>query len=529
MLFDTLITNGTIVDGTGNVGYKGHVGILGDLVRVFTGDATGIEARSTIDASHLTVVPGFIDAHTHSGLIALEDPLNEPKLRQGVTTEIIGVDGLGYAPLSRGNLELMLLRNAGLDGYPDITYDWSSIPEYLSRFRQKTSANVAYLLPNSCLRVETVGWTNRKATRTELVKMKEMIRQAMAEGAIGMSTGLQYPPGSYADTDELVQLCEVVAECGGIHVTHVRYDLGDRMWDPFKEAVMIGRRSGCPVHISHFFATIPLRGKASDMLQFVDETRREGVDLTFDSYPWPAGSTMLDIVCPQEDYSGGPQELLARLRNPADRRRMRDQSTHLVGQKGAMVISAVRTDRNKWCEGLTIQQVSDRLDKDPWDTVCDLLIEEELAVAFYSFSGDMTDVQVIVRHPAHMFCSDALRIGGHPNPRTYATYPKVLGQLVRDDAVLTLEQAIRKMTSFPAQRFGLSDRGLLRDGMKADIVVFDPFTVSGVATFENPCQYPLGIEYVFVNGEPVVRGHEHTGILPGQPLSRLTARKGQPD
>ncbi len=519
-MFDTLIKNGTIVDGTGNPGYVGHVGISGDTISVLTGDASAVQAQHLIDASHLTVVPGFVDAHTHSGLIALEDPRNEAKLRQGVTTEIIGVDGLGYAPLTRKNLELMLMRNSGLDGYPNLQYEWDSVTGYLSRFGHQTSANVAFLLPNSCLRVETVGWTSRRASATELAVMKDTIRQTMSEGAVGLSTGLQYPPGSYADTDELVSLCEVVGRCGGIYVTHVRYDLGDRMWDPFREAVLIGLRSGCPVHISHFFATIPLRGRATEMLEFVDAARKQGVDLTFDSYPWPAGSTMLDIVCPQEDYSGGPQHLLERLQNPADRMRMRDQSTHMVGHKGAMVISAVRTDKNKWCEGLTVQQVSDTLQKDAWDTICDLLIEEELAVAFYSFSGDMNDVKVIIRHPAHMFCSDALRIGGHPNPRTYATYPKVLGELVRDEQVMPLEQAICKMTSFPAQRFGLSDRGVLRNGMKADIVVFNPFTVSGVATFDNPCQYPLGIEYVFVNGQPVISGGYHTGAFPGQPLLR---------
>jgi len=526
MVFDTLIKDGTIVDGTGNVGFRGHVGIRGDTLTVLRGDASAVEARVTVDASHLTVVPGFIDAHTHSGLIALEDPLNEPKLRQGVTTEVIGVDGLGYAPLSRHNLSRMLLRNSGLDGYPKLQYDWSSVAEYLSRFRHRTSANVAFLIPNSCLRVETVGWTDRKADANELAQMKETIRQAMSAGATGLSTGLQYPPGSYADADELIQLCKVVAECGGIYVTHVRYDLGDRMWDPFQEAVTIGRRSGCPVHISHFFATIPLRGKAAQMLEFVDTARTEGIDLTFDAYPWPAGSTMLDIVCPQEDYSGGPEQLLERLRNPGDRKRMRDKSTHIVGQKEAMVISAIRSARNKWCEGLTVQEVSDRLRKDPWDTICDLLVEEELAVAFYSFSGDMNDVRVIVQHPAHMFCSDALRIGGHPNPRTYATYPRVLGELVRDGCLMPLEQAVRKMTSFPAQRFGLADRGVLRDGMKADIVVFDPMTVSGVAIFEDPCRYPLGIEHVFVNGVSVISCGNHTGCLPGEPLSRHSSPKG---
>jgi len=517
-MIDTLITGGTVVDGTGNVGFKGSIAVEKDRIRLLVSDTSSVQAAKTIDASGCVVAPGFIDVHTHSGLVGLSEPRGEPKIRQGVTTEIIGLDGLGYAPLSKKNLEMMLVRNSGLDGYPDITYDWSTVPQYLERFHHKTSANTAFLIPNSCLRVETVGWEMRAATKNEIGKMQDIIRQGMAEGAVGMSTGLQYPPGSYAGTDELIELCKTVAQCGGVYVTHVRYDLGDCIFDGFREALKIGLRSGCPVHFSHYFATIALRGQTARMLQFVDDARAMGVDLTFDAYPWEAGSTMLDIACPQHEYSGGPYELLRRLQNKDDRDRMRGQSTGVLGAIDGMVISAVQTDNNKWCEGLTVGTVANKLDKDPWDTICDLLVEESLAVAFYAFGGDMNDVKVIITHPAHMFCSDALRIGGMPNPRTYGTYPKILGQLVRDEKIMRLEQAVRKMTSFPAQRFGLSDRGILRDGMKADIVVFDPAIVSGVATFANPKQFPLGIEYVLINGVTVVEKGEHTGALPGEVL-----------
>jgi len=198
---------------------------------------------------------------------------------------------------------------------------------------------------------------------------------------------------------------------------------------------------------------------------------------------------------------------------------MRGQGTKIVGAVEQIVISAVKTEKNSWCEGLTVAAVADRLNKDPWDAICDLLVEEDLQVAFYAFTGDMNDVKAIMTHPAHMFITDGLRVGGMPNPRTYATYPKILGQLVRDEKIMPMEQAIRKMTSFPAQRFGLPDRGILRDGMKADIVVFDPVTVSGVATFANPKQFPLGIQYVFVNGKIVVDRGSHTGALPGEPLA----------
>ncbi len=518
-MFDVLIKDGTIVDGTGNVGFKGSVAVEKDQLKIITGDTSSLEASTIIEASGLIVTPGFIDVHTHSDLIALSEPLNEPKIMQGVCTDMLGVDGMGYAPLSKKNLEMMLLYWSGVSGYPDIDYSWSSVAEYLQQFNHKTSINVAYLIPQSCLRVETVGWENRPATDDEIKAMQDMIRQGMAEGAVGLSTGLSYPPGLYASTEELIALCKTIAECGGNYTTHVRYDLGDGAFDGFKEAVAIGARSGCPVHFSHYATNLIIRGQTDKMLQLVDDARATGVELTFDSYPWPAGSSYLIMTVPFWAHSGGPHELLKRLRNNDDREKMRGQGTKLMGAIDQIVISAVKTEKNRWCEGLTVAAIADKLGKDPWDTICDLLLEEDLQVAFYTFTGDMNDVKAIMTHPAHMFITDGLRIGNMPNPRTYGTYPKILGQLVRDEKVLTMEQAIRKMTSFPAQRFGLAGRGILWDDMKADIVVFNPVTVNSLATFANPKQFPSGIEYVFVNGKMVVEKGKHTGALPGEPLA----------
>jgi N-acyl-D-amino-acid deacylase len=224
------------------------------------------------------------------------------------------------------------------------------------------------------------------------------------------------------------------------------------------------------------------------------------------------------IALPQSAVTGGPHELLKLLKNRDDRERMRGQSRKVLGKLEEMVVSGVNTEKNKWCEGLTVQAIAERLQKDPWDTICDMLLEENLGVTFYFFGGDMNDVKALMTHPAHMFISDGLRIGGMPNPRTYGTFPKVLGQMVREEKILTMEQAIRKMTSFPAHRYGLEGRGILRDAMKADIVVFDPLTVTDTATFAKPKQFPLGIEYLFVNGKMVVEKGRHTGALPGEPI-----------
>lgn len=517
-MLDILIRDSTIIDGTGNVGYKGSIAIEGTQLKVLVGDTSAVKAKTVIDACYLVAVPGFIDPHTHSGLMNLVEPLNQPKVAQGITTEIIGLDGLGYAPLSKKNMKSMLRYNSGLDGYPQIEYSWTSIPDYLQRFHHKTSANTAYLIPNGCLRLEVIGWDSRPATKTEIKKMQEMIRRGMAEGAVGLSSGLQYPPSMWANTDEIVELCKTVAECGGVYVTHARVDIGDGIFDGFREAAAVGVRSGCPVHISHYFATISLRGQTERMCKFVDDARDQGVDLTFDAYPYEAGSTTLLIAIPEWAHLGGPDKLVKRLQNKADREKMRGQSPKTLGQVDGMVISAVKTEKNKWCEGMTFGAVAKKLNKDPWDVICDLLVEEDLQVAFYTFGGDMNDVKVMITHPAHMFCSDALRIGDMPNPRTYGAFPKVLGQLVRDEKVMRLEQAIRKMTSFPAQRFGIVDRGLLRDGMKADITLFDPLIISGPATYAQPKRSPVGIEYVIINGKIVMEKGKHTGQLPGEAL-----------
>jgi len=517
-MFDLLISGGIIIDGTGSAGYKGDIAVDDNRLQILAGDTSQIKATSRIDATGRVVCPGFIDVHTHSDLMALAEPKNEPKIRQGVTTEIIGVDGIGYAPLTGKNLGMMLMLYSGLNGYPEIDYGWGAVAQYLERFRGRTCGNIAHLVPNSCLRAETSGWDRRNATKEEIAAMQKLTEQAMGEGAIGMSTGLSYAPGSYADTDELVAICKTVAKCGGVYVTHVRPGTGDDPFGGFTEAVEIGRRSGCPVHISHYRGPRQIQGQADKSLKFIDDAIVSGVDVSFDMYPWVAGSTTLTTFVPQWAHDGGPYRLLERLRTKADRKKMHSNVAPMLSQIEKVIISAVKTEENRWCEGLTVEQVSARLGKKSWDAVCDLLVDEELEVGFTVFGGDMADVKQIITHPAHMFSSDGLRTGTMPNPRTYGTFAKVLGQMARDEKIMPLETAISKMTSVPAGRFGFKDRGVLKDGKKADIVVFDPNTVKCTATFENPRQFPEGIDYVIVNGETVIDKGVHTGVLAGEPL-----------
>jgi N-acyl-D-amino-acid deacylase len=525
---DLLIEHGTVVDGSGAPGRAGAVGVRDGRIVMQT---DGLPAARTIDATGMVVVPGFIDMHSHSGLMILADPAHEPKVRQGVTTEVIGVDGLSYAPITDpDDLAALVDMNAGLDGRPQIAAEWSSVESYLDRLdAAHTSVNVALLVGNSALRIGAIGWEEVEASPAQVADMRAMLREAMEQGAIGLSSGLDYPPGAYASTDELAALTSEAARHGGFYHTHVRYALGDRYLDPFREAIEIGQRGDGPVHLTHFYHRQTHPGGPEALLALVDDARTRGEDVTFDCYPYEWASTRLLIQLPIWIQAGGPIPLMERLADAAARQRVRADfarrgvsHTAPAGWADVRLGAFTRPENLPW-EGRTLADVMADRGCDVVDAICDLLLDEHLGVNQVTSGPWSETLAPFVRHPVGTFGTDSTFIGAKPSPRTYGSFPRVLGQFVRDEALLSLEEAVRKMTSAAAQRLGLADRGLLRDGLVADLVVFDPERVRSNATYAEPRRYPDGIRHVIVNGMPVVDDGAMTEARPGRTIRRAAA------
>ena len=523
---DLLITGGTIVDGTGSPGRPGTIAVVDGRIRLLAPDEPPpTHTGAAIDASGKVVAPGFIDLHSHGGLVILADGRHEPKVRQGITTELVGVDGNGFAPFGRReDLEAFVELNAGLDGRPAIDYDWTSVASYLARYDGTTSLNIATLIGNSQLRIGAVGWDDVSVDGRALDRMRGMLRDGMADGAFGLSSGLDYPPGAYATTDELAALTGEAGRHGGFYHSHVRYPLGDRYLDPFREAIDIGRRAGAPAHITHFYHRETYPGGPEPMLALVDDARREGLDVTFDTYPSEWAATRLLVQLPLWIQAGGPGPLKERLADRATRDRVRTEFTtrgasYASGAGWADVrLGAFRRPENLRWESRTMADVMAETGHDALDVICDLLLAEDLGVSQVTSGPATATLRPFVAHPVGMVGTDGTFLGAKPSPRTYGSFPRILGQFVRDESLLSLEEAVRKMTSAPAARLGLRDRGVIRDGAIADLVVFDPATVRSTATYDEPRSYPIGIEQVIVAGTLVVADGVHTGAMPGRAL-----------
>ncbi|WP_283137109.1 N-acyl-D-amino-acid deacylase family protein [Rhizohabitans arisaemae] len=526
--YQLIIHSGLVVDGSGNPGFHAAVGVRGDRVYVLRGDVSEVPAERRVDARGQVVAPGFIDAHSHSDLVLMVDPTLEMKVRQGVTTEILGVDGLSYAPFDDpADLVRFVRLNAGIAGHPEIDYSWRSVAELLARYDGSAAVNVGVFVGNTAPRISALGWSDAPADAVALDRMCGTVRDAMREGALGLSTGLDYPPGSYADTEELVRLAKEAARFGGIYHTHVRYALGDTYLDPFKEALEIGRKADIPVQLTHFSRSsrATYTGGAQRMLDLVEDARTEGLDVTFDTYPYEWGGTRLVRLLPGWLQADGPDPLQERLSDPALRDRIRAElmdgaavRQYAVSRPFADVRIGNLTDpADLRFEGWNLADVVVERGGDLTEVLCGLAVANPGAT-FTRPSPHAMTLWKFVCHPMGMIASDSVLIGAYPSPRAYGCFARVLGDFVREERLLSLPEAIRKMTSFPAQRHGLSDRGLLRDGMKADLVVFDPATVHAPAAYERPRELALGMSYVAVNGRLVLDDGVLTGATPGRAL-----------
>ena len=520
-MFEIVIRGGRIVDGTGNPWYYGDVGVRGDRIEAID-DLSASTASRVIDAQEKIVCPGFMDMHALSDIMLLAKPEHEGKIRQGITTELLGNDGLSYAPVSPPLLQELRHYLSGLYGNPGIDWNWGSVGDYLSRFDGKVAVNVAYLIPQCVLRLGAMGWKRRSPSAREIAAMQEFIEQGMDDGAVGFSTGLSYPPNSYASADELIQLCRTVARYNGFYVTHMR-NYFDQIFDALTEAIRIGREAQVPVMISHLkIGSERHRGKAGEILAAIEQARREGVDVTMNCYPYQAGSGPLFRLLPDWSAEGGPDAMAARLSQPKTRRAIAAHFSEADFDWRSCAISAVGSEANKRLEGQTFDRAIRDSGKDPVDFICDLLLQEEFEVSIINFAGNdletAEDIKAVMTHPATMVCTDGLLIGRAPHPRTFGAFARYLRLYVREQRALSWEEAIRKITSLPAQRLRLQKRGLLKRGFYADIVVLDPERVTDRSTFEEGRRYATGIDHVLVNGRLTLDDGRHTGATFGRAL-----------
>jgi N-acyl-D-amino-acid deacylase len=527
-VLDLLIRGGRVVDGAGNPWFRADVGVRGD--RIACVGRCDEPAARTIEADGLVVCPGFVDMHTHSDLQLLVNPAHEAKVLQGVTLDVVGQDGLSYFPVDDDVLGVLRRQLAGWnDDPPGFDWDWRTVGEYLDRIdRQRVAINCATLVPHGTVRMLVMGMDDREPAAAELAAMKRHVRTALDEGAVGLSTGLTYAPCMFATDDELVELCAVMRATGGYYTPHHR-NYGRTAIEAYAACIAVARRAGVPLHYAHAHLGFDVnRGRAAELLALVDAARAGGVEVTLDTYPYLAGSTYLHAFLPGWAHAGGPEATIARLRDPALRERLRVELEE-QGSDGfhdvpvdwsRIVVSGVRTAANRRWVGSTLADAAVEAGRRPIDLYCELCADEELGASAIAHIGNEDNVRAIMQHPAHTAGSDGILVGERPHPRGWGTMPRYLGVYVRELGVLTLEQAVRKLTSLPAQILGLPDRGLLRPGMAADVVCFDPDTVRDTATYEQPRQAPEGIPYVAVNGRLVVDGGRHTGELPGRALRR---------
>ncbi|UFR02623.1 D-aminoacylase [Streptomyces sp. Go40/10] len=531
---DLVVRDAEVVDGSGEPSYRADVVIdAGRIVSIVKeAAAAGCQrprAVREIDAEGLVLSPGFIDMHAHSDLALLRDPDHSAKVAQGVTLEVLGQDGLSYAPVDDRTLEEVRRAITGWNGYgDDVEADWRSVGEYLDRLDRGIAVNAAYLVPQGTVRALVVGWEDRPATPKELDRMRRLVAEGLEQGAVGLSSGLTYTPGMYAGNGELAELCRVVASYGGYYCPHHR-SYGAGALEAYAEMVDLAREAGCPLHLAHATMNFGVnRGRAPELLALLDRALDAGADITLDTYPYTPGCTTLAALLPSWASEGGPEEVLARLADPGTAERIR-YGLEVTGSDGChgvpvewetIEISGVTDPALAGLVGRTVREAARLRGEEPWATARRLLVDDRLGTTVLQHVGHEENVRAIMRHRAHTGGSDGILQGSKPHPRAYGTFPRYLGHYVRELGVLSLEECVAHLTSRPAARLRLPDRGLVREGYRADLVLFDPETVAPGATFAEPRTLPAGIPYVLVDGRFAVEDGRRTDVLAGRSVRR---------
>lgn len=527
----TLLRGALVLDGTGRPGRTGDVLLAEGRIQRVGGRIDAPGAR-VVDADGLAVAPGFVDMHAHSDLAVLTDPVHSAKVSQGVTTEVVGQDGLSYAPATPAAIEVLREQLAGWNGVPSgLALGWETVGDYLAAVdAARPAANVAALVPQGTVRLDVVGAADRPAADAEIAAMRALVDRGMRDGAFGMSSGLTYVPGMFAGTDELVALCEVVARHGGVYVPHQR-SYGTGALEAYAEMIEVARRSGVALHLAHATMNFGVnRGRAGELVALLDAALASGVDLTFDTYPYLPGSTTLAALLPSWAAAGGPRATLDRLRDPASRARIAYE-LDVVGTDGChgvpvewetIEISGVRDPALSGRVGHTVAALAAETGRPASTVALELLVADRLGTGILQHVGDEANVRTMMAHPRHTGGSDGILVGDKPHPRAWGTFPRYLGHYVREEGVLRLEDAIVHLSARPAALLGLTDRGRIAPGMVADLVLFDPATVADRATFAEPRQQAAGIPWVFVAGEAVIADGRRAEARPGRAL-RSTA------
>ncbi|GHF61031.1 N-acyl-D-amino-acid deacylase [Streptomyces mashuensis] len=538
---DTVLRDVRVADGSGGPLFRADVALDGGRIAEIRRAADGPggprpSGRRVLDCHGLVLAPGFVDMHAHSDLALLEDPAHVAKVAQGVTLEVLGQDGLSYAPADGRTLPALRTQLAGWNGDGaalDGEAGWASVGAYLDRLNhgfggEGVAVNAAYLVPHGSVRMLAAGWEDRPATADELGRMRRLVAEGLEQGAVGLSAGLTYAPGMYAGADELTALCRVVAHYGGYFCPHHR-SYGAGALAAYAEMTGVARAAGCALHLAHATLNFPVnRGRAPELLALLDAALADGVDLSLDSYPYTPGCTTLVALLPGWAAEGGPEAVLARLRDEVTARRIgrvledggSDGCHGVPVDWDAVEVSGVASPRLAGYVGGSVARWARERGEEPWETARRLLLEDRLGTAVLLHVGHEENVRAVMRHRVHMGGSDGILQGAKPHPRAYGTFPRYLGRYVRELGVLSLEECVAHLTSRPAARLRLPDRGLVRPGHRADLVLFDPETVGAGATFEAPARLPSGIPYVLIAGRFAMEDGRRTDVLAGRSVRR---------